>query len=79
MARAAQMLKGVAAPVKTVAFDCGYTVVTNFYRDFKRVHGITPMQMRLRHMNTQLFEMKSPIDQVHTSRVTNSEAANSLP
>jgi AraC family cel operon transcriptional repressor len=54
MGRAAQLLKDVRPPIKTVAFDCGYTLVTNFYRDFKRVHGISPMQMRLRHINIRL-------------------------
>jgi AraC-like DNA-binding protein len=54
MARAAQLLRNMVPPIKSIAFDCGYTVVSNFYRDFKRVHGISPMQMRLRHMNIQL-------------------------
>src|SRR5215471_17578158 len=34
--------------------------VTNFYRDFKRIHGISPMQMRLRNMNVELLAEKSP-------------------
>jgi AraC-like DNA-binding protein len=50
MARAAQLVRNVVAPIKTVAFDCGYSVVSNFCRDFKRVHGMSPTQMRLRHM-----------------------------
>ena len=54
MARAAQLLQNVAPPIKVVASDCGYREVTNFYRDFKRVHGISPMQMRLRHLDTQI-------------------------
>jgi len=54
MARAAQLLQNVAPPIKAVASDCGYTEVSNFYRDFKRVHGMSPMQMRLRHMDIQL-------------------------
>ena len=51
MARAAQLVREVVPPIKTVASDCGYSVVSNFCRDFKRVHGISPTQMRLRHMD----------------------------
>lgn len=51
MARAAQLVRNVVPPIKTVAFECGYSVVSNFCRDFKRVHGISPTQMRLRHMD----------------------------
>jgi AraC-like DNA-binding protein len=54
MARAARLLKNVVPPIKTVASDCGYSLLSNFYRDFKRVHGISPLQMRLRHMNLDL-------------------------
>jgi AraC-like DNA-binding protein len=54
MARAAQLVQNVVPPIKAVASDCGYSEVSNFCRDFKRVHGISPLQMRLRHMNVQL-------------------------
>ena len=50
MARAAELLKDRSIPIKRIAFSCGYSVVNNFYRDFKMVHGTSPMQMRLRHM-----------------------------
>jgi AraC-like DNA-binding protein len=43
-------------PIKTIAFDCGYTVVSNFYRDFKRVHGLGPTEMRRRYWSEQLRE-----------------------
>jgi AraC-like DNA-binding protein len=61
MARAAQLLKNVAPPIKTVASDCGYSLLSNFYRDFKRVHGISPLQMRLRHMNLELHTKESEL------------------
>jgi AraC-like DNA-binding protein len=51
MARAAQLVRNVVPPIKTVAFACGYSLVSNFCRDFKRVHGISPTQMRLRHLD----------------------------
>lgn len=61
MARAAQLLQNVAPPIKAVASDCGYTEVSNFYRDFKRVHGMSPMQMRLRHIDVQLQAKELPV------------------
>ena len=42
MTRAAELLKDYSIPIKTIASLCGYTVVNNFYRDFKLVHGTTP-------------------------------------
>jgi len=54
MKRAAQLLRTISPPIKTVAFDCGYTAVTNFYSDFKRIHGISPNQMRLKHIDIQV-------------------------
>ena len=51
MARAAELLKDRSIPIKTIACLCGYSLVNNFYRDFKIVHGTSPMQMRLRHMD----------------------------
>ena len=50
MARAAELLKDRSIPIKKIASGCGYTIVNNFYRDFKMVYGTSPMQMRLRHM-----------------------------
>lgn len=59
MSRAAELLKDPVRPIKSIAFDCGYTVVNNFYRDFKRVHGVSPLQMRLRQMNSQPHDANS--------------------
>lgn len=59
MARAAELLKSGFLPIKTIAFDCGYTMVSNFHRDFKRVHSTSPRQMRLLQMNNQLHDRRS--------------------
>lgn len=61
MARAAALLKDSLLPIKMIASDCGYSVVSNFYRDFKRVHGISPLQMRLRHMVLELHTKESEL------------------
>lgn len=60
MARAAELVGNVLQPVKTVAFDCGYSVVGNFCRDFKRVHGVSPTQMRLRQMHIRVHADLAP-------------------
>lgn len=54
MSWAAEWLKAGVLPIKTIASDCGYTEVSNFYRDFKSVHGTSPMQMRLTQMSHKL-------------------------
>lgn len=61
MARAAEMLKEGVLPIKTIASNCGYTEVTNFYRDFKNVYRTSPRRMRLMHMITRLIDDKSGI------------------
>ena len=44
---AATLLRECNRPIKLIAFDCGYTEVSNFYRDFKKVHGLTPRELRI--------------------------------
>jgi AraC-like DNA-binding protein len=58
MARAAELLQDCSTPIKTIASSCGYTIVCNFYRDFKIVYGISPMQMRLVKMNLAIRELR---------------------
>ncbi len=47
MARAAELLRNGNLPIKRIAFDGGYSLVSNFHRDFKLVYGISPKRMRL--------------------------------
>ncbi len=47
MARAYGFLRESLLPIKNIASTCGYTVVSNFYRDFKKVYGMSPLQTRL--------------------------------
>jgi len=47
MGRAAELVQDGTLPIKGIAYSCGYTDVSNFYRDFKQVHGITPVRMRI--------------------------------
>jgi len=61
MAHAAELLKAGVLPIKTIASQRGYSVVSNFCRDFKVVYGISPMQMRLGEMNTRLYDRISQI------------------
>jgi AraC-like DNA-binding protein len=61
MARAAELLKDYSIPIKTIASRCGYTLVNNFYRDFKAVHGTSPMQMRHVHMNLLMRDNRDSV------------------
>jgi len=54
MARAACLLELHNLPIKEIGHLCGYDDVSNFYRDFKRVHGMTPQQLRKRQFMTAL-------------------------
>jgi AraC-like DNA-binding protein len=56
MTRAAELLKDRSLPIKSIASHCGYTLVNNFYRDFKLVHGTSPMQMRLMHLSLRMHD-----------------------
>jgi len=47
MSRAAALLGESMLPIKFVAHQCGYSLVNNFYRDFRKVYGTSPLQMRL--------------------------------
>jgi AraC-like DNA-binding protein len=58
MARAARSLAESVLPIKKIASDCGYTVVSNFYRDFKKVYGMSPMQTRLAQLNRRLRDRR---------------------
>lgn len=61
MQRAAGLLRQDFAPIKKIAFDCGYTKDSNFHRDFRRVFGTSPKQMRLRWMNIRLHDKRPAI------------------
>jgi transcriptional regulator GlxA family with amidase domain len=45
---AAELVQQNSRSIKQIAFECGYSDVSNFYRDFRSVHAITPREARLR-------------------------------
>lgn len=47
MVRAAELVKINSVSIKQIAVDCGYSDVSNFYHDFKNIHGTTPREARL--------------------------------
>ena len=59
MARAAELLKDRLLPIKTIASNCGYTEVSNFYRDFKSIYGTSPKKMRLMQMISHMHDKRS--------------------
>ena len=56
MSRAAVLLGESMLPIKLVAYQCGYSAVNNFCRDFRKVYGTSPLQMRMNVMDRQLRE-----------------------
>jgi AraC-like DNA-binding protein len=53
MAKAAELVKDSILSIKGIAIDSGYTDLSNFYRDFKQVHGMNPRQLRVNHLASQ--------------------------
>jgi AraC-like DNA-binding protein len=51
MAEAARLVRQCTLPIKEIAQQCGYDNVSNFYRDFRRVHRLTPQRLRVRHLD----------------------------
>jgi AraC-like DNA-binding protein len=50
MSRAVDLVKQSTHSIKQIALECGYSDVSNFYRDFKTVHGDTPREVRLKEL-----------------------------
>ena len=38
-------------PTEVICFDCGFNNVSNFYRHFKKVTGITPLEYKRKYLN----------------------------
>jgi AraC-like DNA-binding protein len=47
MSRAAELVRDPTLSIKAIAISSGYRDLSNFYRDFKRVHGMNPRQLRV--------------------------------
>jgi transcriptional regulator GlxA family with amidase domain len=48
MARAQALLQSSFLTIKEVTFQCGFTDVSHFVRDFKHCYGVTPSEFRAR-------------------------------
>lgn len=46
MSQAAKLSADETLSIKQIALESGYSDVSNFYRDFKKVHGLPPGQLR---------------------------------
>lgn len=67
MAQAAALLEDYVLPIKTIASRFGYSAVSNFYRDFKMVHGTSPVQLRRVHMSRDISCQSVIRHREHTS------------
>jgi AraC-like DNA-binding protein len=54
MGRAAQLLNNGTLSIKGIALDSGYDDVSNFCRDFRKVHGSSPRQLRVEQLQLRL-------------------------
>jgi AraC-like DNA-binding protein len=50
MAQAAELVSDPSLAIKRIALVSGYSDVSNFYRDFKQAHGMSPRELRVRHL-----------------------------
>ena len=50
MAHAAELVSDPSLAIKRIALVSGYSDVSNFYRDFKQAHGMSPRKLRVRHL-----------------------------
>lgn len=51
MTLAANLVRECSMSIKEIALDSGYDDISNFYRDFREVHGLTPRQLRIRDVS----------------------------
>jgi AraC-like DNA-binding protein len=56
MIRVANLMKQRVQPMKQIALEFGYSDLSNFYRDFRKIHGTTPRQLLNDHLLKQNTE-----------------------
>lgn len=54
MSRAARLASDHKLSIKQIALQSGYADISNFYRDSKRVHALTPRQFRAHQLGLRL-------------------------
>lgn len=59
MIKAAALIGHTTRPVKHIALQFGYTDVSNFHRDFKKVHATTPRAFRTRELTQWLSKERA--------------------
>jgi AraC-like DNA-binding protein len=67
MSKAARLLQVPSMPIKQIALQCGYDDLSNFYRDFKRVHRATPKDVRLSALAWIAMRVLGPAQTGHTA------------
>jgi|SRR5208282_658246 len=66
MNRAAALFESQTLSIKQVACQSGYADISNFYRDFRKVHGLTPGQLRTQRL-ALLCESAGSVDDLTVS------------
>jgi AraC-like DNA-binding protein len=51
ISHACRLLVENKLPTEVICFDCGFNNVSNFYRHFKKITGITPLEYKKKYLN----------------------------
>ena len=43
-------------PTSAICFECGFNNISNFYRHFKRVKGITPLEFKRKYLDREIIK-----------------------
>jgi len=57
MTQAAELVSDSSLAIKRIALVSGYSDVSNFYRDFKQIHGVSPRKWRIGKLVLQAEEL----------------------
>lgn len=55
ISHACRMLVEDLLPTEVICFECGFNNVSNFYRHFKKVTDMTPLEYKKKYLNTKTF------------------------
>lgn len=57
ISHACRMLVEDLLPTEVICFECGFNNVSNFYRHFKKVTDMTPLEYKKKYLSSKVFAM----------------------
>lgn len=55
ISHACRLLVEDLLPTEVICFECGFNNVSNFYRHFKKVSGMTPLEYKKRYLQNNVL------------------------